>query len=84
MALAPPSGTIGNVKLRSQYQRDHYPNVESSQTSNALVRDIREANKMRLSKLEMFEENQRQLSLYRDIKMKEDLAKREAEMLGML
>ena len=45
MGLAPS----GKVSL--------HDNVRSSNQSNSLVRDIREANKLRLSKLEQFEEN---------------------------
>lgn len=48
------------------------------------MRDIREANKQRISKLETFEENQRQLQQYRELKVKQDIAKREAELHNIL
>lgn len=74
LSLGPPSG----VEARSRNFQES--NIKESNTSSQLVKDIREANKMRMSKLEEYEEHQRQLSNYRDLKIKKDLAKREAEL----
>ena len=52
LSLAPPSGTDGA-------SRNIGSNIKESNSSNALLKDIREANKIRYSKLQQFEENQR-------------------------
>jgi len=48
------------------------------------MRGIRENNIQRLSKLEQFEEKQRQLHNFGELRMQEDLARREAEFMNMV